>query len=83
MENIGTRAQTFDGSAQTLIGADDRRYSADATAAIYLEDSQSFLTQVNPGNAVDGIVVFDISLDATLVGIELHDSLFSGVPRLT
>ena len=76
--NVGDSAQVFDASAQSLLDGQGRTHSADSGAAIYLPDANSFLTSVNPGNTVDGIVVFDIPADATPSSVELHDSLFSG-----
>lgn len=76
--NIGTEAQYFDGSSQKLLDAAGRTFSADSSAAIYLDESNSFLNQINPGNGVEGIVVFDVPTDAVLVSAELHDSAFSG-----
>jgi hypothetical protein len=78
VENIGKEAQTLDGSAQYLFGSGGQRYDADSEAAIYLDDAQTFLEDINPGNAVDGIVVFDIPKDAKPTRLELHDSVFSG-----
>jgi archaellum component FlaG (FlaF/FlaG flagellin family) len=78
VKNIGNEAQTFDGSSQTLyIGG--KKFSADTGAAIYLKDSQSFLNDINPGNQVKGVVVFDVPKTASAFQkIELHDSAFSG-----
>ena len=76
--NVGDASQIFDASSQTLLDAQGRTHSADSGSAIYLPDANSFLTSVNPGNTVDGIVVFDIPADATPVSVELHDSPFSG-----
>lgn len=76
--NVGDGAQIFDASSQTLLDAQGRTHSADSGSAVYLPDANSFLTSVNPGNTVDGIVVFDIPSDATPVSVELHDSPFSG-----
>ncbi len=76
--NIGTEAQYFDGSSQKLLDSAGREFSSDSSAAIYLDESNSFLNQINPGNSVDGIVVFDVPADAVLVSAELHDSMFSG-----
>ncbi|GCD19317.1 Mpr protein [Cellulomonas algicola] len=76
--NIGAEAQYFDGSSQKAFDAQDRQFSADSGAAIYLPDSNSFLNEINPGNTVTGTVVFDIPTDATLTRLELHDSPFSG-----
>jgi hypothetical protein len=76
--NIGDQAQYFDGSSQKLLDTAGRTHSADTGAAIYLGDSESFLNQINPGNTVEGVVVFDIPADAALASLELHDSPFSG-----
>ncbi|WP_182111389.1 MULTISPECIES: DUF4352 domain-containing protein [unclassified Actinotalea] len=76
--NIGDQAQYFDGSSQKALDAQGRTFSADTGAAIYLGDANSFLNQINPGNQVQGLVVFDVPVDATLTQLELHDSPFSG-----
>ena len=81
--NIGDAAQYFDSSSQKLLDGQGRTHSADGSAAIYLPDSNSFLTSINPGNTVEGIVVFDIPADATPASIELHDSPFSGGVTVT
>ncbi len=78
VKNIGDRAQTFDGADQKLFDRNGSKYSADTAAGLYLDGSESFLEQINPGNVVDGVVVFDIPKGADPVRIELHDSLFSG-----
>ena len=78
VENIGQEAQTLDGSSQYLYGDGGQKYDADTEAAIYLDDAQTFLEQINPGNTVNGVVVFDIPKDAKPAKIELHDSPFSG-----
>ncbi|SDC56034.1 protein of unknown function [Sanguibacter gelidistatuariae] len=76
--NIGDQAQYFDSSSQKLLDAQGRTHSADSTAAVYLPDSNSFLTSINPGNTVEGIIVFDVPADASPASLELHDSPFSG-----
>jgi len=76
--NIGDVAQIFSDSGQKLFDAQGREFSADTAAAIYLDDSQSFLNEINPGNQVNGIVVFDVPKDVQPTSIELHDSIFSG-----
>jgi Domain of unknown function (DUF4352) len=76
--NIGDEAQMFDSSSQKLVDDQGRTHSADSGAAIYLDDSNSFLNNINPGNTVEGIIVFDIPVDAVPASIELHDSAFSG-----
>ncbi|PZR55012.1 DUF4352 domain-containing protein [Xylanimonas oleitrophica] len=76
--NIGDRAQMFYDDAQKAYDAAGRQFSADTEAGIYLEDSNAFLKEINPGNTVEGILVFDVPTDVTLASLELHDSLFSG-----
>lgn len=76
--NIGDRAQTFHDGAQKLIDAKGREYSADTGAAIWLEGSNSFLKEINPGNSVTGFLLFDVPKNVDLRAVELHDSIFSG-----
>jgi hypothetical protein len=77
--NIGDKAQTFDASSQEASNAAGQKYSADSSAAMYLGDAgNSFLEQINPGNAVDGQIVYDVPAGTQLTQLELHDSMFSG-----
>lgn len=76
--NIGEEAQTLDGSAQIMYDAKGRKFSSDGGAAIYLDESNTFFNQINPGNTVKGVVVFDIPKGVEPVTLELHDSVFSG-----
>lgn len=78
VKNIGDEAQTLDGSSQTMFDAKGRKFSADSGAAIYLGDSNSFLNDINPGNSVKGVVIFDVPKTVKPVKLELHDSVFSG-----
>ena len=76
--NIGDQPQTFFGSNAKAFDNAGKQYAPDSTAAIYLPDSNSLLTPINPGNSVTGVVVFDVPMGSTLTSIELHDSAFSG-----
>jgi hypothetical protein len=76
--NIGDRAQMFDASSQKMFDAQGREHSADSTAGIYLGDANSFLNDINPGNSIQGVVIFDVPADAVPTSIELHDSFLSG-----
>jgi hypothetical protein len=80
VENIGKEAQTLDASSQYLYGSGGQRYDADTEAALYLgvNQTRTFLEAINPGNSVNGILVFDIPKNAEPTKIELHDSPFSG-----
>ena len=79
VKNIGSEAQTFDASNQFVFDAQNHKYSADSTASDYANPSGStFLNDINPGNSVSGIVVFDIPKGVTPTVAEIHDSAFSG-----
>jgi hypothetical protein len=79
VRNIGTESAMFTGSNQTLLDAQGREFEADSGAALMnVPDSESFLTDINPGNSVDGVVVFDVPEGLTPAAIELHESMFSG-----
>jgi hypothetical protein len=75
---FAANSQTLDASSQYLYGSGGQRFDADSEASIYLEESKTFLEDINPGNAVNGIVVFDIPKNEKPTKIELHDSSFSG-----
>ncbi|MFI7632394.1 DUF4352 domain-containing protein [Microbispora rosea] len=78
VKNIGDEAQMFSDSAQKLIDAKGRTFDADSGAAVLgLKDSNAFLNNINPGNAVNGILLFDVPKDIKLKAVELHDSVFS------
>lgn len=78
VKNIGDKAQMFSDSAQKLIDAKGRTFDADSGAAVLgLRDSNAFLNNINPGNAVNGILLFDVPKDIKLKAVELHDSVFS------
>jgi len=79
VKNIGSEAQTFDSSSQYLFDAANAKFSADGTASLYANPQGStFLNQINPGNSVSGILVFDLPKDKTPTTAEMHDSPFSG-----
>ncbi|WP_067472071.1 DUF4352 domain-containing protein [Actinomadura hibisca] len=79
--NHAKEAQTFMGSAQKLL-AGGKEYSASDEAAVWLESSKSLYEQINPGNSVKGVVVFDVPRDVKPSVLELHDSPFSGGVRV-
>ena len=78
VSNIGKEAQYFDASSQTALDVQGRKFSADSAAGIYLDNSNSFLEQLNPGSVVDGQLVYDVPVGTQLTEIDLHDSAFSG-----
>lgn len=76
--NIGTEAQLLMDSAQTVFDAKGRKFSPDTAAALHIKGNDVFINEINPGNTVKGVLVFDMPTDARAASIELHDSAFSG-----
>lgn len=78
VRNVGSESVTFMGANQTLLDTQGREFTADSSAAlINVPDSESFFTPINPGNSVDGVLVFDVPEEMTPAAIELHESMFS------
>ena len=77
VRNIGNQQQFFDQSSQKMIDQQGRQLSPDTTAGVYV-DPNNFLAQINPGNSVEGLLVYDIPKDAVPTKLQLHDSPFSG-----
>jgi len=78
VKNIGNEKQSLFSSNQKLLNG-GTEYSADDTATIYAAPSgSSWYSDINPGNSVEGKIVFDVPKDVTPTTAELHDSAYSG-----
>lgn len=80
VKNIGNKPQTLDDSWQTLFNAKGQSADADTTADIYANDDSNsvFFNNINPGNRVRGVLVFDVAKWFKPTVLEAHDSVFSG-----
>ena len=79
VKNIGKEPQYFSDSDQKGYAPDGTEYSTDSGAGISAnKDASTIFNEINPGNQVTGVLVFDIPKDAKLAKLELHDSAFSG-----
>lgn len=76
--NIGDEPRTFSGANQYAFNASGNKYTNDTEAEIYNKSSNSFLENINPGNRVEGTIIFDIPKDQSITKLELHDSSLSG-----
>lgn len=80
VENTGDAAEYFLDSEQKLIDDSDRQHST--SSASYLLDEQSlFLTEINPGNRVEGVLLYDIPEDAVPTAIDLTGGFFGSPVR--
>jgi hypothetical protein len=79
VRNIGKEARTLDASNQKAYDAAGAEYQTDSLAGLYAnKNSEAFLTNINPGNQVTAMLVFDVPKGGKLTKVELHDSAFSG-----
>ena len=79
VKNIGNEAQQFFSQDQFLYNASNQKYSADAQATMYTSaNGDAWINQINPGNSMEGILVFDLPKDQQPTLAELHDSAYSG-----
>ena len=79
VRNIGTDARRFADGSQKAKGPEGNTYAADTGAGVVANgNGDAVWNVVNPGNAIDAKIVFDVPAGATLASLELHDSPFSG-----
>lgn len=75
--NTGSQEQTFWADDQRLMDTEGRTHSSDTEASFYLDETDSWLTDVNPGVTADVVLVFDIPDDAVPAEVQLQGSMFS------
>jgi eukaryotic-like serine/threonine-protein kinase len=75
--NVGTEARDFAAGQQRLFGADGRRHSVDAAATAANGSVRLLHSLVNPGNRIEGTLVYDVPPRTRPARMELHDSPFS------
>lgn len=80
VENTGDETQMFDASSQKGVTNTGAEVDSNSAASLLANENQdSFLENINPGNAItDVVIVFDIAKNQTLDAVILHDSPFSG-----
>lgn len=84
IENIGDEAQTFFVDNVKGVDSKDREVSSDSGATLSAnEGSDAWISEINPGNSIKAVVVFDIAKGVTLDQVILSDSAFSGGTAVT
>ncbi|MFC0526873.1 DUF4352 domain-containing protein [Phytohabitans kaempferiae] len=84
VRNVGKRPAIFEDALQRAYSPDGARYAADSAAGILANsEHQLFQNQINPGNRVTGVVVYDIPQDRHIAELELHESEDSAGLRVT
>lgn len=86
VKNIGNERQSLFSTNQKLLDSSNREFSADDQATLYASpqgSTASWYNDINPGNSVEGAIVFDIPKDIKPVAAELHDSAFSNGVKIS
>jgi hypothetical protein len=83
VKNVKNEPQTlFDSNQKAFVGEAEYAVSSEGGLAANMDangDSTSvWLQEINPGNSVTGVFVWDIPAGKKLTKLELHDSAFSG-----
>lgn len=80
VENTGDESATFNaGPSQVALDSEGNKYetSQDAMMSSSSEDMNSFLQPINPGNSVEGRLVFDVPENTEIVKVRLQGGTFS------
>ncbi|QIM15437.1 DUF4352 domain-containing protein [Leucobacter insecticola] len=77
--NIGDSPKYFFTNALTLVDEKGRSFNADTTATLYDQsNSDVWITEINPGNAIEGGIIFDLPADAVATTLKVSGGGFSG-----
>jgi hypothetical protein len=83
VRNVATTAELFDSNSQKAYDAKGTEYSVDGGAEVYVNDqNQTFLENINPGNKVNGKLVYDVPAGTELTSIVVHESMFTAGIRI-
>ncbi|MFD3506384.1 DUF4352 domain-containing protein [Nocardia sp. NPDC058666] len=78
--NTSNVAQHYFGSNQKLIDDQGREFANDTAAEINVNDQLS--AEINPGNKISMVLVFDVPVGTVATAVEFHDSAFSDGARV-
>ena len=81
--NTGKSAATFFSDNVQIVDGAERTFDSDSTATLYAAPSaDAWLSEINPGNAFEGRVVFDLPTDAAPAQLIVKDNAFSGGEKI-
>jgi serine/threonine protein kinase len=78
VENTGTQGRNFGGGHQYLFDGDGKRHDPDLDATVRHGGGRLLSTHLNPGQRLQGTLVYDVPDPIDLARVELHDGPFSG-----
>ncbi|WP_245649761.1 DUF4352 domain-containing protein [Nocardia shimofusensis] len=79
--NTANEPQTYFSENQKLIDDQGREYTNDSMAEMSV-NAPNMITEINPGNKLSTIIVYDVPRGTVPAAIEFHDSTFSGGARV-
>jgi hypothetical protein len=77
VKNIGDEAAIFSDSLQRLFDTDGNEYSGDSTAGMYMQNNDFWFAGVNPGDQIQGRLVFDVPAGTEPAVLKLYGSTTS------
>ncbi|MDT5036811.1 MAG: hypothetical protein QOE03_1996, partial [Micromonosporaceae bacterium] len=83
VSNIGSHTGLIFTGSQRLVDTAGRQYPADRWAWVYSATSRALTGTVDPGQALNGTLVFDVPADAHLTRMIVHDTPLSRGTELT
>ncbi|GGN39266.1 hypothetical protein FHR83_006753 [Actinoplanes campanulatus] len=83
VKNVGTSAEIFDSNSQKAYDEAGTEYSVDSAAELAVnDDNQTWLENINPGNKIKGVLVFDVPAGTKPATIVVHESMFTAGVRV-
>ncbi|HWC24445.1 MAG TPA: DUF4352 domain-containing protein [Flexivirga sp.] len=76
VRNVGNDSETLLDSDQKIKDADNKTYSPDSGAELAMDNNDVWLAEINPGNAVDGVLVYDMPVGVQATAIDFSGGLF-------
>jgi hypothetical protein len=78
VENTGSEGRTFGAGSQYLFDAAGNRHDPDPDATVRHGGGRLQSNHLNPGQRLEGTLVYDLPDPVELARVELHDGPFSG-----
>ncbi|MBB2967202.1 DUF4352 domain-containing protein [Leifsonia aquatica] len=82
--NTGNSSATFIVNYVKLVDAAGKTYDADASATLYASpDQNAWVAGINPGNAIQGPILFDVPAGTAPASIQVSDNAFAKGKTIT
>ncbi|RLP75489.1 DUF4352 domain-containing protein [Mycetocola tolaasinivorans] len=83
VKNVGNNPETFLVNYLKVEDSQGRSFNADSSATIYdTASADTWISEINPGNAVTGSVIFDLPADAELATLTVSNSVWGSGKKI-